>query len=106
MDNLPTVTVHDLADDLDRYHVLDVRQPGEWASGHAPDAQFITGAELPSRIDEVPTDREVLVVCGSGFRSTVASSLLIHHGRDNITNLLGGMSAWTAADLPTTTDDD
>mgnify|MGYP000011707036 CR=1 FL=1 len=106
MDNLPTVTVQDLADDLDRYHVLDVRQPGEWASGHAPDAQFITGAELPSRIDEVPTDREVLVVCGSGFRSTVASSLLTHHGRDNITNLLGGMSAWTAADLPTTTDDD
>ncbi|WP_108666233.1 MBL fold metallo-hydrolase [Euzebya rosea] len=105
MASLPTVTVQDLADDLDRYHVLDVRQPGEWADGHAPGAQFITGAELPSRIDEVPADRDVLVVCGSGFRSTVASALLRHHGRDNITNLLGGMSAWNAADLPTTSDD-
>lgn len=101
VERLPTVSVHDVAGRLDDYHVLDVRQPAEWADGHAPHAQFITGAELPSRLDEVPRDRTVLVVCGSGYRSSVAASLLHRNGHRDVVNLLGGMTAWTAADLPT-----
>lgn len=101
---LPTASVHDISGRLDEYHVLDVRQPDEWADGHAPDAQFITGAELPSRLDEVPRERTVLVVCGSGYRSGVAASLLRRDGRDDVVNLLGGMAAWKAADLPLTDD--
>lgn len=100
MDRLPTVTVHDIAGQLDAYHILDVRQPAEWTAGHAPDTQFITGAELPSRLDEVPSDRTVLTVCGSGYRSSVAASLLRRQGHPDVVNLLGGMTAWTAADLP------
>lgn len=65
----------------------------------------LTWAELPSRLDEVPRDASVLVVCGSGFRSGVASALLQREGHVDITNLLGGMAAWKAAGLPTTTDD-
>jgi hydroxyacylglutathione hydrolase len=104
IERLETVTVHDVAERLDDLHILDVRQPDEWASGHAPGAQFITGAELPSRVDEVPRDRTVLVVCGSGFRSGVSASLLRREGHDDVINLLGGMTAWTAADLPLTSD--
>jgi hydroxyacylglutathione hydrolase len=98
--SLSTVTVEDISERLDEIHLLDVRQPAEWSAFHAPDAQFITGAELPDRIDEVPRDREVVVTCGSGFRSSVAASLLLREGHPRVANLLGGMTAWRAADLP------
>lgn len=100
VDTLPVVTPADVCEQLEKYHVLDVRQPDEWAAGHAPGAQHITGAELPARLDEVPDDRPVLVVCGSGYRSTVAAGLLRHHGNDCVINLSGGWAAWTAAGLP------
>lgn len=98
---LPTVSVHDVADELERYHVLDVRQPAEWVAGHASGAQFVTGAELTRRVDEIPRDRPVLVVCGSGYRSSVAASYLRRAGHDDVVNLAGGMTAWSAAGLPT-----
>jgi hydroxyacylglutathione hydrolase len=79
--------------------VLDVRQPAEWAEGHIPGAVFITGAELPERVDEVPDDREVAVVCSSGYRSSVSASLLARHGR-HAANVLGGMTAWKKAGYP------
>lgn len=97
---LPTVSVDEISDDLDHYHVLDVRQPAEWAAGHAPDAQFVTGAELTDRHAEVPRDRTVLTVCGSGYRSSVAASYLRRAGHDDVVNLAGGMTAWRAAGLP------
>ena len=99
---LPTATADDVADDPDAYHVLDVRQPSEWSAGHPEDAQLITGAELPQRLDEVPRERTVLTMCGSGFRSSVAASLLRAHGHDRVVNLSGGWAAWQQADLPTT----
>lgn len=74
--------------------VLDVRQPQEWASGHIHGATFITGAELPARTDEVPKDRPVAVICGTGYRSTVLASLLKSRGHENVTSVLGGMQAW------------
>jgi hydroxyacylglutathione hydrolase len=81
--------------------VLDVRQPAEWAAGHIDGATFITGAELPARLDEVPADRPVAVVCGSGYRSTVMASLLKATGRRDVSNMGGGMSAWRRSGLPT-----
>ncbi|HUE82815.1 MAG TPA: MBL fold metallo-hydrolase [Pyrinomonadaceae bacterium] len=81
--------------------IIDVRQPQEWADGHIANARHITGAELPQRIDEVPKDVPVAVICGSGYRSSVSASLLAHHSYQNIANVLGGMSAWKRAGLPT-----
>lgn len=85
--------------------VLDVRQPQEWTSGHIPRARHITGAELPARITEVPKDRPVAVICGSGYRSSAAASLLQHHGHSRVFNVLGGMTAWNNANLKTTKED-
>ncbi len=82
--------------------VLDVRQPQEWADGHIKGARHITGAELPQRLSEVPRDVPVAVICGSGYRSSVSSSLLARSGYKNIFNVLGGMSAWKRAGLPVT----
>ena len=97
---LEQVSVRQLAERLDAVAVLDVRQPAEWASGHIEGATFITGAELPDRLGEVP-DGALAVICGSGFRSSVSASL-IAVGRGDVANVLGGMSAWKAAGLPTT----
>lgn len=98
------ITVHELNERLSRGQIglLDVRQPSEWAAGHVPGAVYITGAELPDRLDEVPADRPIAVACGSGYRSSVAASLLARHGRTDVVNVIGGMTAWRNAGLRTT----
>jgi hydroxyacylglutathione hydrolase len=83
--------------------IVDVRQPAEWAVAHIEGARFITGAELPTRIDEVPADKPLAVICGSGYRSSAAASLLRASGRRAVANVVGGMRAWNAAGYPTTT---
>ena len=102
----PQMTVRELeaARDDPGVVVLDVRQPAERAGGHIPGSSYITGAELPARAGEVPFDRRVAVVCGSGFRSSVAASLLESMGHEHVVNVTGGMSAWRAAGFPTTGD--
>lgn len=107
---LPQLTVHQLAERRDELAILDVRQLSEWETGHIDGAMFITGAELPSRLDEVPQG-PLAVVCGSGFRSSVSSSLIASRlitstGRADVHNVLGGMSAWQQADYPTTSENE
>jgi hydroxyacylglutathione hydrolase len=99
----PPITVPELHRRLQagEVDVLDVRQPAEWAAGHIPQATFVTGAELPLRASDVPDrDRPLVVVCGSGFRSSVMASWLRAGGRQRVVNLIGGMSAWRAAGYP------
>jgi len=80
--------------------ILDVRQPAEWQAGHLPGAQHIPGGALPERLDDVPTERPVAVYCGSGYRSSVAASLLRRTGHRDVQHLIGGFAAWQAAELP------
>ena len=84
--------------------VLDVRQPAEWADGHIPGARFITGAEIPERLNEVSATAPLAVVCGSGYRSAVIASFLRARGHEDVRNVTGGMSAWRKAGLPTERD--
>jgi len=51
------------------------------------------------RIGEVPRDRPIAVYCGSGYRSSVAASVLKAHGRDEVRNVLGGFAAWQSRGL-------
>ena len=102
VETTPQITVHELQARLQRgeVNVLDVRQPDEWQAGHVPGATHITGAELPDRHDELADSRAVAVICGSGYRSSVAASLLAHHGRTDVVNVTGGMTAWRNAGYP------
>ena len=81
----------------DGAYLLDVREPDEWAAGHAPGAHHMPMMEVPARIAEVPTDAEVVVVCRSGGRSGQVTSYLMGNGWDNVRNLDGGMQSWAAA---------
>jgi hydroxyacylglutathione hydrolase len=80
--------------------VLDVRNPGEWKSGHIEGAIHISGGDLAHRIMDVPTGKPLYVICGTGYRSSIAASVLAHHGCIPITNVNGGMTAWKSQSLP------
>jgi hydroxyacylglutathione hydrolase len=82
--------------------VIDVRDPGEWAAGHIPSAVYIPYHQLPGRINEVPLDRPVAVICGGGVRSSLAASLLQRAGYPAVQNVPGGMDRWEKAGLPVT----
>jgi hydroxyacylglutathione hydrolase len=77
--------------------VLDVRTPGEWESGHIEGARLIHAGLLEGRLDELPRDRPVAVMCGSGHRASIAASLLKRHGFKDVANVAGGMMAWNAS---------
>jgi rhodanese-related sulfurtransferase len=81
--------------------ILDVRQPDEWAAVHIPGATLIPLGDLPSRVAEVPKDRQVVVVCHSGNRSAKGRDVLLGAGYPSVTSMAGGMTAWTAAGYPT-----
>lgn len=62
------------------YHILDVRKKTEYDLGHHPDAINIAHTRLLARIDEVPTDKPLIVHCQTGVRSSYAAGLLNSKG--------------------------
>ena len=107
LDTLGTQSVQQLADRLKsgvgRMTVLDVRTEGEWNAGHIDGAIHVHGGKLQERFSDVPRDRPVSVICGSGYRGSIAASFLKREGYDDVANVVGGMSAWQAAGYPTVT---
>jgi hydroxyacylglutathione hydrolase len=104
---LSTMSVDDLHRQLKsgrKITVLDVRTEGEWNAGHIEGAVHIHGGKLQERFADVPRDRPVAVVCGSGYRASIAASFLQREKYDAVSNVLGGMTAWKAASLAVTTD--
>jgi rhodanese-related sulfurtransferase len=81
--------------------LLDVRTQEEWNEFHAPQATLIPLDQLPARVNEVPTDQDVVVICRSGNRSQTGRDILLDAGFDNVTSADGGMNAWAAAGYPT-----
>jgi len=97
MSDIPSIAITDLADDAT---VVDVREPEEWAAGHAPGAVHLPLGDLPARIDELPeTPASLAVVCRSGGRSGRAVEWLVQQGFD-VVNVDGGMQAWDRAGKP------
>ncbi|HEX4978095.1 MAG TPA: rhodanese-like domain-containing protein [Nocardioides sp.] len=96
---VPSVRVADLPDPVpDDVTLLDVREAVEWEHGHAPDALHVPMGEIPSRLDELPEGR-LVVVCHVGGRSARVTSYLAGLGLD-VVNLDGGMADWAAAGRP------
>ena len=73
--------------------VLDVREPAEYDAAHVPGAVLIPLGQLPDRLEEIPTDRPVHVICASGNRSLQATDLLRSRGIEAY-SVAGGTSAW------------
>jgi len=83
--------------------MLDVREPSEWNELHMPGATLIPLGQLATRLNEVPKDKPVVVVCRSGNRSAQARDMLSQSGFSSVTSMAGGMKAWQSAGLPTVT---
>ena len=81
--------------------LLDVRTQEEWDDFHAPQATLIPLDELESRVNEVPSDQDIVVICNSGNRSQVGRDILLDAGLPNATSVDGGMQAWRTAGYPT-----
>ncbi|MET0954564.1 MAG: rhodanese-like domain-containing protein [Cryobacterium sp.] len=83
--------------------VIDVREPWEFAAGHADGAILIPLGELSERLAEVPRDDTVYVICAAGGRSQKGAAFLEWNGVEAV-NVTGGMTAWQQAGLPTVQD--
>jgi rhodanese-related sulfurtransferase len=93
---VPEIPASDVPDDA---YLLDVREQDEWLAGHAPQAVHIPMTQIQARVDEVPGDRTVYVVCRVGGRSYQVAAWLNQLGREAI-NVDGGMQLWEGAKRP------
>ncbi|MBW1644742.1 MAG: MBL fold metallo-hydrolase [Deltaproteobacteria bacterium] len=101
---LPQISVHALREVLQKYSnhtVIDVRNPSEWQLGHLEGARHIPLSRfLNEPLDADPEDH-ISVICGSGYRSNIAASLLKSRGFKHAYSVIGGITAWKAAGFPT-----
>lgn len=103
LETTPMITADELAANLDDYQVLDVRNESEWKDGHIDSATLLPASEITDGAMPagMADDKPIAIICGSGFRSSVASSLMQARGMDNLVTVQGGMEAWDAARLAT-----
>ncbi|HEV8657408.1 MAG TPA: MBL fold metallo-hydrolase [Thermoanaerobaculia bacterium] len=95
---LPQITPLELRDST--LAVLDVRRTTEYASGHVPGARNIPLHELQRRKGELRAEEPLAVICAGGYRSSMAASILARDGFSDLSNVIGGTSAWMAEKLP------
>ncbi len=79
--------------------LVDVREPEEFRAGHVAGAKLIPLNEIGKKVKELPIDKEILVICASGSRSSLATRQLLSLGYKAY-NIRGGMGAWHRAGLP------
>jgi hydroxyacylglutathione hydrolase len=80
--------------------VIDVRQASEYEGGHVPGSLSIGAGDLPDRLDSLPGDRPIATICASGYRASVAASLLRAAGFPRVDWVAGGVPTWQAAGYP------
>ena len=83
--------------------MVDVRAPGERQQKRIAGSVGIPLSQLGARLAELPADRPLLVYCAGGYRSSIAASLLQHHGFTQVSEIAGGIAAWDAGNLPVET---
>jgi hydroxyacylglutathione hydrolase len=99
------MSVTELKNKLEKHEVLllDVREPNEWhEDGIIEGAKRVFFADLPEKMGSLPKNQPIAVTCSVGNRSSIAVSLIERAGFKNVSNVLGGMTAWTKLGYPTT----
>jgi rhodanese-related sulfurtransferase len=91
------VTLAEQLRDADPPLVVDVRTEREWRQARIDDSLNIPLGELANRLDELPRERPIVVHCGSGYRSSIAASILRRAGVSDLSDMVGGLEAWTAS---------
>ncbi len=101
---VPQISVHDLHTALQEnpvsLQVVDVRNPGEWNAGHISHAVLKPLHTIRTALGDLDPARTTFVHCKSGYRSSIATSLLRRAGFRNVINVVGGFDAWHAQNFP------
>jgi hydroxyacylglutathione hydrolase len=105
---LDQMSVHELNDALpaDEIQIVDVRSPDEWQKGHVPGATYIFLPELVKKFRRLDKKYPIAVYCDSGYRASLAASILQQHGFTQVHNIPGSWQAWNAADYAIAVPDD
>ena len=75
--------------------ILDVREPWETVICQLAQARLLPMQEIPSRWNELPHDRDIVVLCHHGMRSLQVANYLAQSGFTEVVNLQGGIDAWS-----------
>jgi len=100
LERIGQMSVHELNERKSSLQVVDVRSPGEWKKGHVPGARHIFLPELGKRMSELDRNKPTAVYCGSGYRASIATSILKTQGFNELWNVPGSWEAWKKAKLP------
>ena len=102
LDRVGQMTVRELDDrrKAGGLQVLDVRTPNEWQAGHVPGAVYVFLPELEQKLGKLDKAKPVAVYCDSGYRASLAASILLRHGFKDVFNVVGSWKAWSAQKLP------
>jgi glyoxylase-like metal-dependent hydrolase (beta-lactamase superfamily II)/rhodanese-related sulfurtransferase len=104
LEYIPQITIKDFVElrtqAPERIAVLDVREPGETATGVIEGSLSIPLGKLGSRLNELDREKLLVVHCKGGYRSSIATSILRRAGFRDIANLTGGFDGWKTAGLP------
>jgi hydroxyacylglutathione hydrolase len=101
VEQVPVSQVAELLKAGNELQFIDVRRPAEHANGHAEGTINIPLDRLSREIDMLDPERPTYVICQSGYRSSLGTSILENAGFKQIYNVTGGTSAWTDAGLKT-----
>lgn len=93
---LPSIAPSDIIQHPQAF-ILDVRGASEHAEGHLPGAINIPLGFIPRHLEQLPRDRTILVHCASGYRSSIAASLLRRAGFTNVLNVADSYTALASA---------
>jgi hydroxyacylglutathione hydrolase len=100
LERISQMSVHELNERKSSLQIIDVRSPGEWKRGHVPGAQHIFVSELAKRMADLDPNKTTAVYCGSGYRASIATSILKPQGFTDLWNVPGSWEAWKKAKLP------
>lgn len=100
LESVGQMTVHEIKREGKRLQLLDVRSPDEWKSGHIPNARHVFLGDLREQLDNLDRTKPTAVYCDSGYRASIATSILQQAGFTRVCNIPGSWQAWTEAGFP------
>ncbi len=100
LEQIPQLSVHEIQKNGRGLQLLDVRGPGEWKKGHIPGAQHFFLPQLREKSSALDKSKPTAVYCASGYRASLAASILKQEGFTDVRNVPGSWHAWRKAGFP------
>ena len=100
LDEVGQMTVHEVHERGSQLRLVDVRSPDEWKGGHIPNARHLFLGEMREKTGGLDKSQSTAVYCDSGYRASIATSILKQEGFDCVCNVPGSWQAWKKAGYP------